>query len=116
MAEFTQIEAPTETITEEATQSPGQQRLHLKLKKPKNDKKVQWNQETVDNEHMGKKKSKCCCIYHKPRMFGESSSSESDSDDDCCHNSYCSGRKKGGHPNSKDPAGDPGSHPGPSDQ
>ena len=31
----------------------------LKLKKPKNDKKVKWDEGTVDNEHMNKKKSKC---------------------------------------------------------
>lgn len=34
-------------------------RLHLKLHRPKNDKKVKWTTETVDNEHMNKKKSKC---------------------------------------------------------
>ena len=33
--------------------------LHLKLRRPKNDKKVKWTTETVDNEHMNKKKSKC---------------------------------------------------------
>lgn len=33
--------------------------LHLRLRKPKNDKKVQWTTETVDNEHLNKKKSKC---------------------------------------------------------
>lgn len=56
--------------------------LHLRLKKPKNDKKVQWTMETVDNEDMNKKKSKCCCIYVKPRQFGESSS---ESEDECEH-------------------------------
>lgn len=56
----------------------------MKLKKPKPDRKVQWSTETVDNEHMNKKKSKCCCIYEKPRKFGESSSEE-DSDDECEH-------------------------------
>jgi len=34
-------------------------RLHLKLQRPKNDKKVKWTTETVDNEDMNKKKSKC---------------------------------------------------------
>ena len=34
-------------------------RVTLKLKKPKNDKKVNWKSGTVDNEHMNKKKSKC---------------------------------------------------------
>jgi len=31
----------------------------LKLRQPKNDKKVKWTNETVDNEHLNKKKSKC---------------------------------------------------------
>ena len=34
-------------------------RVTLKLKKPKSDKKVKWTTETVDNEHLNKKKSKC---------------------------------------------------------
>ncbi|KAL0848810.1 hypothetical protein ABMA28_013235 [Loxostege sticticalis] len=46
-------------------------------------KKVVWTEDTVDNEHMNKKKSKCCCIYEKPRRFGESDSD--DSDDECEH-------------------------------
>lgn len=84
--------------------------VHLKLRKPKTDRKVDWSTDTVDNEHMNKKKSKCkykkedksysyhvpcckciitftllgCCIYKKPRKFGESSSSDS-SDDECEH-------------------------------
>lgn len=94
MAECSQSENVSETVTEDATDSPGQQRLVLKLKKPKSNKKVQWGENAVDNEFMGKKISKCCCIYSKPHIFGESSSSESDSDDDCPHNAYCSGHKK----------------------
>jgi protein phosphatase 1 regulatory subunit 11 len=65
----------------------------LKLKKPSQDKKVKWDQTTVDNEHMNKKKSKCCCIYEKPKVFGESSSSEEDEDDHDCTN-HCRGHKK----------------------
>ncbi|XP_050072547.1 E3 ubiquitin-protein ligase PPP1R11-like [Anopheles maculipalpis] len=56
--------------------------LRLRLQKPRNGKKVQWTNGTVDNEHMNKKKSKCCCIYVKPRAFGESSS---ESEDECEH-------------------------------
>jgi len=37
----------------------GQQPVTLVLRKPKQKKKIQWTEETVDNEHMGKKKSKC---------------------------------------------------------
>ncbi|KAB0797461.1 hypothetical protein PPYR_08455 [Photinus pyralis] len=59
--------------------------LHLKLKKPKNDKKVQWTNETVDNEDMNKKKSSCCCIYTKPKTIEDESSSSDDSEDECDH-------------------------------
>ncbi|KAK2587587.1 hypothetical protein KPH14_003715 [Odynerus spinipes] len=62
--------------------------VRLRLRKPQSNKKVQWTQGTVDNEHMNKKKSKCCCIYEKPKSFGESSSD--DSDDECEH---CHGHK-----------------------
>lgn len=33
--------------------------LQLKLRKPKNKREVKWTTDTVDNEHMNKKKSKC---------------------------------------------------------
>lgn len=76
----------------------------LTLRKPKSSKKVEWTQDTVDNEHMGRKKSKCtshyyhslhvynkivscfftgCCVYRKPHQFGESSSESED--DECDH-------------------------------
>jgi len=64
----------------------------LKLKKPETDKKVKWDQQTVDNEHMDKKKSKCCCVYEKPKLFGESSDDD-DSGDDGCTN-HCRGHRK----------------------
>lgn len=57
--------------------------LHLRLNKPQTKKKVQWTTNTVDNEHMNKKKSKCCCIYKKPRTFGESSSESEDECENC---------------------------------
>mmetsp|Transcript_44691 Transcript_44691/g.126124 ORF Transcript_44691/g.126124 Transcript_44691/m.126124 type:complete len:132 (+) Transcript_44691:90-485(+) len=53
--------------------------LHLVLQ-PRPQHHVRWTADTIDNEHMNKKKSKKCCIYHKPRAFGESSSSSSGSD------------------------------------
>lgn len=58
--------------------------VRLKLRKPKSDKKVKWDADTVDNEHMNKRKSKCCCIYKKPKAFDESSSSESDDECEDC--------------------------------
>ncbi|XP_062533119.1 E3 ubiquitin-protein ligase PPP1R11-like isoform X2 [Bombyx mori] len=64
-------------------------------------KKVVWTEDTVDNEHMNKKKSKCCCIYEKPRRFGESDSE--DSDDECEH---CFGHveRRHRHPPASTPA------------
>ncbi|KAK9764667.1 Type 1 phosphatases regulator ypi1 [Basidiobolus ranarum] len=43
-------------------------------------RRVRWDDNVVDNEGLGKKKSKICCIYSKPRAFGESDSDESDTD------------------------------------
>ena len=63
-----------------------------KVKPKKLDRKqVSWTQETVDNEHLGKKKSKCCCIYVKPKKFGESDTESEDDADDCRN---CSGHTK----------------------
>lgn len=65
--------------------------------------RVAWDEDVVDNEGCGKKKSKSefvshsrvlcrdlvvCCIYNKPRRFDESSSeddSDSDSKSECGH-------------------------------
>ncbi|CAG5134001.1 unnamed protein product [Candidula unifasciata] len=69
--------------------------LQLRLQQSKNDHKVKWTTDTVDNELLGKKKSKCCCIYEKPKVFGESdtsSSSDDDDGDDCTP--HCRGHKK----------------------
>ncbi|PFX33923.1 protein phosphatase 1 regulatory subunit 11-like [Stylophora pistillata] len=109
MAECPESSSDTVTVTEETSGSPSQQRLVLKLKKPKSEKKVQWDASAVDNEFMGKKTSKCCCIYSKPKVFGDSSSeSDSDDDDGCGHNSYCTGHKKKsyGHPHDHNNKGD----------
>lgn len=91
MSEQTVSQTHTETVLEADVTDSGSQdvpTVRLRLRKPKSNKKVQWTQGTVDNEHMNKKKSKCCCIYEKPRSFGESSSE--DSDDECEH---CHGHK-----------------------
>jgi len=53
-------------------------------------RRIQWAEDVVDNEGMGKKKSKVCCIYHAPKGIDESSDesssdssgSDSDSGDD----------------------------------
>lgn len=44
----------------------------LTLRKPKSSKKVEWTQDTVDNEHMGRKKSKCTLhYYHSLHFYNE---------------------------------------------
>ncbi|KAE9968937.1 hypothetical protein BLS_005599 [Venturia inaequalis] len=47
---------------------------------------IQWSEDVVDNENMGKKSSKVCCIYHAPHnaeaSSGDDSSSDSSSDSD----------------------------------
>ncbi|KAF9449437.1 hypothetical protein P691DRAFT_667502 [Macrolepiota fuliginosa MF-IS2] len=91
----------TMTITADPTKEGGEdsgqeqdpdKRPHgvLKLRGARNTgPRVAWDDDVVDNEHMGKKKSKICCIYHKPRPFDESSSDESSSDSDS--DSSCGG-------------------------
>lgn len=65
----------TQTVTEPET-SPI---LRLRPSKRKQRKKplVRWTDDTVDNEHMNKKKTKICCIFHPQREFDDGSSCES---------------------------------------
>lgn len=50
---------------------------------------VQWTEDTIDNEHLGKKSSKKCCIFHKPKIYKEDgSSSSSSSSEDSDTNAY----------------------------
>ncbi|KAH6639636.1 type 1 phosphatases regulator YPI1 [Boeremia exigua] len=46
---------------------------------PEERRHIQWAEDVIDNEGMGKKSSKVCCIYHAPREAGESSDESSDS-------------------------------------
>ncbi|TVY19513.1 Type 1 phosphatases regulator YPI1 [Lachnellula arida] len=76
--------------------------------------RIQWAEDVVDNEGLGRKKSKVCCIYHAPKAVDESSdesssdssSDDSDSDDggarpsgrgkkDCGHEGHDHGKDKG---------------------
>ena len=70
---------------EKAGEPKEEQSLQLR-KKEKDKKRVGWSAETVDNEHLGRKKSKCCCVYQKPQKFkgpGDSSSGDDSDGDDC---------------------------------
>jgi protein phosphatase 1 regulatory subunit 11 len=57
--------------------------------------RVQWALGTVDNEHLGRKRSKCCCIYHKPRAFDESDDESGGESSDIDSNIYSGGCLKG---------------------
>ncbi|XP_077285901.1 E3 ubiquitin-protein ligase PPP1R11-like [Arctopsyche grandis] len=78
----------------------------LTLRKPRVAKKVEWSNDTVDNENMNKKKSKCCCIYKKKKEFGESDSEDSGDECDNCFG-HVERRKKQpkppGSPDNQDP-------------
>mmetsp|Transcript_15360 Transcript_15360/g.23123 ORF Transcript_15360/g.23123 Transcript_15360/m.23123 type:complete len:106 (-) Transcript_15360:112-429(-) len=77
----------TATTTVAPTETEQKQRLVLRLR----EKKVTWDEEVVNNEHLGRKSSKRCCIFHKQKRFGESDSDESDSDIEEAENSSSNG-------------------------
>ncbi|KAF4615818.1 hypothetical protein D9613_012444 [Agrocybe pediades] len=82
-------------------QGPGGQvvgTLHLRgARRAINRPRVAWNEEVIDNEGCGKKKSKSVMLHnHKPRLF-DKSSDESDSDSDS--DSFCSGNPAHNHAN-----------------
>lgn len=91
--EETNSSLPSSTTLVLRPQTTDSQVVHLKLKKPKTStKQVSWEAQTVDNEHLNKKKSKCCCIYKKSKKFGEPDDSDSSDDNDECDS--CIGKKK----------------------
>jgi len=49
---------------------------------PSTRRRIQWAEDVVDNEGLGRKKSKVCCIFHKTREVGESSSEDDSSSSD----------------------------------
>ncbi|VUC22081.1 unnamed protein product [Clonostachys rosea] len=77
--------APSQTATatpQTQTQSPTRI-LRLRGDGTSTGRSVQWADDVVDNEGLGRKSSKVCCIYHKPKAVDESSDeSSSDSDSD----------------------------------
>ena len=46
--------------------------IRLKLKA---DKHVHWTEDTIDNEHMNKRKSKICCIFEKQKTHPDDTDS-----------------------------------------
>lgn len=57
----------TETVQLQDSRTPEQPQVQTVILRlaPRKKKKVSWRSDTVDNEHMQKKKSKICCIFHK---------------------------------------------------
>jgi len=69
----------TQTIHAEAARQPEPaSALVLSLRERP---QITWTEDTIDNEHMGKKSSKRCCIFHKVKKFAESDSDESSDED-----------------------------------
>ncbi len=63
-----------ETLTETETEAGGPE--------TETRRRIQWAEDVVDNEGLGRKKSKVCCIFHKTREVGESSSEDDSSSSD----------------------------------
>ncbi|PAA79823.1 hypothetical protein BOX15_Mlig022163g7 [Macrostomum lignano] len=75
----------SQTITVEPQPQEETVTLHLIDNSTQDSRQVQFAQDTVDNEHLGKKKSKCCCVYKKPRKFDPDNPDKSDSEDEDGH-------------------------------
>ena len=78
--------AATRTGTQTITQTnagPSIPIPTLRLRAERGERRhIQWAEDVIDNEGMGKKKSKVCCIYHKPKEPGESDSDSDSSSSD----------------------------------
>ncbi|KAL2205333.1 hypothetical protein CC79DRAFT_1335860 [Sarocladium strictum] len=93
--------APSQTITQtngqEGTSSDtvtaAPRILRLRGRHEPDGRTVQWAEDVVDNEGLGRKSSKVCCIYHKPKAVGESSD-ESSSDSDSSTDSEDGSKRK----------------------
>ncbi|EHK24448.1 uncharacterized protein TRIVIDRAFT_19035 [Trichoderma virens Gv29-8] len=84
----TASQTTTDTIQSETEEGSPRVILRLRGGHTSNGRSVQWAEDVVDNEGLGRKSSKVCCIYHRPKGVDESSdesssdSSSSDSDSD----------------------------------
>ncbi|CAD8197966.1 unnamed protein product [Paramecium octaurelia] len=62
--------------------SQPQETQQQQQKKETKKRSVQWTEDTVDNEDLGRLKSNICCIYHKPHAEESESSDTCTSDDE----------------------------------
>ncbi|UJR14819.1 hypothetical protein I4U23_001806 [Adineta vaga] len=93
MATSSSSSTTTTSTTTETKQSSRENPpiLVLGLNNPtENGPRVRWTEETIDNEHMNKKKSKCCCIYTKPHdpQLDDNQTDEEKEFDNCQHCRY----------------------------
>ncbi|QYT01458.1 Type 1 phosphatases regulator [Trichoderma simmonsii] len=89
----------TDTIRPEAAESSPRVILRLRGGHTSTGRSVQWAEDVVDNEGLGRKSSKVCCIYHRPKGVDESSdesSSDSSSDSDSDSEAESRPKKKAG--------------------
>ncbi|CZT02852.1 related to Type 1 phosphatases regulator ypi-1 [Rhynchosporium agropyri] len=99
-------QAATTTAIAAQTQTDTQAILHLRgaplnSERGSSRRRIQWAEDVVDNEGLGRKKSKVCCIYHAPKGIDQSSdesSSDSGSDSESGDDGTARpvGGKKGG--------------------
>jgi len=70
----------SQTVLQTDPNSPNSPNATLRLRaEPEERRRIQWAEDVIDNEGMGKKSSKVCCIYHGPSEPGDSDSDSSSS-------------------------------------
>ncbi|CAF1121533.1 unnamed protein product [Rotaria sordida] len=67
--------------------------------------RVRWTEETIDNEHLNKKKSKCCCVYTKPHdaQLNDDQTTEANEFDNCQHCRFHTESDYAAKPNERQP-------------
>ncbi|PHH77892.1 hypothetical protein CDD80_95 [Ophiocordyceps camponoti-rufipedis] len=72
----------TTTTTQPQSRVDAPRILYLRGGGESSRRTVQWAEDVINNEGLGRKSSKVCCIYHKPKAVDESSDESSSSDPD----------------------------------
>ncbi|OAA70469.1 Protein phosphatase inhibitor [Cordyceps fumosorosea ARSEF 2679] len=86
--------------------------LRLRGRHSANGRSVQWAEDVVDNEGLGRKSSKVCCIYHKPKAVDESSDESSSDSSSDSESDYEERMRRGRGRNGKGPEKDGDHHEG----
>ncbi|KYK55740.1 Protein phosphatase inhibitor [Drechmeria coniospora] len=95
----------TQTAENTETRLDAPRILRLRGEHTATGRSVQWAEDVIDNETLGRKSSKVCCIYHRPKAVDESSDeSSSDSSSDGSSDSDSGADRKQGGDGKKTPA------------